>query len=94
MHLCSNDKPDICIYIYDNRYFSHGIHTGTLEAGECNLFNEWMKKRNKKYSINGEVYSNWEVAQILWWEANSSTSNPKPNNVNQPDYSYIKPYKE
>lgn len=94
MHLCSNDKPDVCIYIYDNKYFTHGIHVGVLESGEDELFNEWMRKRNKKYSINGAVYTNWEVADMLWWEANGASSNPRPINAKQPGYSYIKPYKE
>ena len=33
-HVKSDGKPDACIMIMDNQYFTHGSHTGTLNKNE------------------------------------------------------------
>lgn len=85
-HVKRNGKPDACIMIMDNQYFTHGSHTGTLNKKESGLLNDWLKQ------IVENIGTMWTVIRDDW-NANDERGTSVPPNIDQPDYSYIKPYK-
>lgn len=85
-HVKRNGKPDACIMIMDNQYFTHGSHTGTLNKKESGLLNDWLKQ------IVENIGTMWTVIRDDW-NANDERGTSVPPNIAQPDYSYIKPYK-
>lgn len=86
-HVKRDGKPDACIMIMDNQYFTHGSHTGTLNKKESGLLNDWLKQIVKNTGT-----SMWTVIRDDW-NANDERGTEVPINIAQPDYSYIKPYK-
>lgn len=85
-HVKRDGKPDACIMIMDNQYFTHGSHTGTLNKKESGLLNDWLKQ------IVENAGTMWTVIRDDW-NANDERGTSVPPNIAQPDYSYIKPYK-
>ena len=86
-HVKRDGKPDACIMIMDNQYFTHGSHTGTLNKNEAGLLNNWLSQIVKKTGT-----TMWTVIRDDW-NANDERGAKVPISVAQPDYSYIKPYK-
>lgn len=86
-HITGEDV-DCCIQIYDNKYFEHGTHNGTLKNKDnCQILNFWLCQ---KYKNNSNI-TRWDAISNLWVELNGV-----PNNITlyQPNYDEIKPYKE
>lgn len=85
----SNPPIDVCVQIYDNRYFEHGCHSGTLNSVAEKNLNKWLKKLNKTNNS-----TNWEYIVELWNKGHQKWEEFYKNNpMSQPDYSFIKPYK-
>ena len=83
----TGENIDCCIQIYDNRYFEHGNHTGTLKSNSnCQVLNLWL---NGKYKNNTNI-NRWNAISNLWIQLNGI-----PDNIEmfQPNYDEIKPYK-
>jgi len=89
-HLVVDGKPDVCIMILDNAYFTHGIHKHTLSNKDCRLLNEWMKKPNSK-GFDSKV-TNWMTIAFAW-NLPETHMQIDIKHTKQPDYSTIKPYK-
>ena len=76
-----NGHPDVCICLYEAKYYIHGSHTETVSSKTLNAINEALKKPCKK---NGKI-SNWEYLCKQWKEKNGLL--PQYENINkQPDY--------
>lgn len=95
-----NDEPknkkthlDVCIQLEKAAYFSHGDHTGVLNASQCEKFNTFMHKPHK----NGVFNSNYEFAVFLWNNMDDVKKfvlqKNEDGSVVIPDYSTITPYK-
>ncbi len=76
-------KFDACIELAENKYFSHGSHTDTLNARQRKWLAEFMegKCQNPKWE------NNYEFA-IDMWNANNSQMNIEYNGT-IPDYRII-----
>lgn len=82
-----------CIQLFDNRFFTHGIHKDKLHKSDWKIFDKWMRQPNKKYRDK----SNWEIAVKFWNDANGKgyLNNKVPLKIDeQPDYTTILPYKK
>lgn len=82
------DRFHTCLYIFDNRYFTHKGKMDTFKKKQMEELNDWLKKPNKRY---GKI-TNWEAIRKIWIDL---YDNGKYANYSgtQPDYTTIKPYK-
>ena len=91
-HLKSNNGNEICICIFDNRYFTHGKYTGTLSSIQRKQLNDWL---NQPLKFDPRI-NNWESIRITWFQSNNTPDYlfKKYNSIKQPDYSDIVGYKD
>jgi len=75
------EKLNICICIYQNRYFLHGSHQDRLNQKQKNELDAFLRKPNKKMAGR---FTNWEAICVLWNTGND-TYPFNPNNK-QHDY--------
>lgn len=81
----TGENIDCCIQIYDNAYFTHGTHKGTLKNNKNTaILDDWLRR------IYEGSETKWEKICNLWSILNGDF---KTNVKRQPDYTYIKPYK-
>lgn len=92
-HVSSEDYKEFlcCIYIYDNRYFTHGKHKDEFENGhQRKILDKWLRQQSK-YADN---YSNWQYLKLMWNQYNPIHAVPDTiDRQYQPNYTYIKSYK-
>lgn len=91
-HLISNNGNEICVCIFDNRYFTHGKYTGTLSSVQRKQLNDWLNE----HSIFAPSIDNWEMIRAIWFQSNETPEyiSKKFMRIKQPDYSNIVGYKE
>lgn len=86
-HILKQNEPDTCIEILNPKYFSHGIHTGTLPNTRT------CKDLNKVLSMNYEQgVTNYEKIKIFWvdhCQLPKGYTIIKFINTNQPNYSIL-----
>jgi hypothetical protein len=80
-HIKTKDKKwECCIEIYRPLYFYHGTKQGKLNNKQCELLNEWLKKKVFPFDI-----TNWENISLSWDNSENPSTNV-PNNRIKPNY--------
>lgn len=75
-------NPDVCICLYENKYYIHANHTKTLDSKTLEAIDEAMRKPCKK----DKSITNWESLCLQWKEKNGLL--PQYENITtQPDFS-------
>ena len=88
-HITFIDKKlSCCIYIFENRFFTHGIHKDILNKKDWKTLDAWLRAKHNRYPY----YTNWEYIVYTWNMIYNLSNDPKQ--LSQPDYTTIKPYKE
>ena len=80
-HIKSKDKKwECCVEIYRPLYFNHGSKQGKLNNKQCELLDEWLKKKTFQFNI-----TNWENISLSWDNSQNPSINV-PNNRIKPNY--------
>ena len=80
-HIKSKDKKwECCVEIYIPLYFNHGSKQGKLNNKQCELIDEWLKKKVFQFNI-----TNWENISLSWDNSQNPSINV-PNNRIKPNY--------
>ena len=75
-----NNDWECCIEIYRPLYFNHGTKQGRLNNKQCELLDEWLKKKVFPFNI-----TNWESISLSWDNSENPSENV-PNNRIKPNY--------
>ena len=75
-----NNNWECCIEIYKPLYFDHGIQQRNLNNKQCELLDEWLKKKVFTFNI-----TNWENISLSWDNSQNPLTNV-PNNRIKPNY--------
>lgn len=91
-HMVSKDKSfDCCICIFDNYYFSHGMHQIVLDPVQRISLNDFLDLPNH----NSPYATNWQIIRSLWIIFNRGTDGRREHYpIYQPDYTEIRPFSE
>lgn len=84
-------KADVCICIYEPRYFDHGTYTGTLNASELKVLDNFLRTCPPALDI-----TYWDVINLSWRRLNPENCLLYPNVLStnvQPDYTNMKGFK-
>lgn len=81
-HLIGNNL-NCCICIYDNKYFSHGVHKDKINSKTKKILNGFLKEKNKTIV----EYSNWQVIGLFFDISNQTNYFNKK--LKQPDYTKL-----
>ena len=91
------NKIDACIMIFENRYFSHGSHKGTIEDGKTRkkpdkwLLSTCVNKDEPDNLLKVNGLPIWS-AMVKYWNYCYNTKYDSDIS-NKPDYRTIEPYK-
>ena len=75
-----NNEWECCVEIYRPLYFNHGSKQGKLNNKQCELLDEWLKKKVFPFNI-----TNWESISLSWDNSQNPSTNV-PNNRIKPNY--------
>jgi hypothetical protein len=91
-HMVSKDKSfDCCICIFDNYYFSHGMHQSVLNTTQRKSLNEFLSSPNPEFPSA----TIWETIRYEWIVNNKYTDGRNGDYpTSQPDYTNIRPFSE
>ena len=80
-HIKAKDKKwECCIEIYRPLYFNHGTKQGRLNNKQCELLDEWLKKKVFPFNI-----TNWENISLSWDNSQNPSTNVPINRI-KPNY--------